>query len=147
MKRPSPEHPRRWLPTALSLLSLLAAGCGDAGSPASGSDVSGDTTGPPLTGFGLRVSPDGARACELVLDDPDGVIADVRFDETVKGRFVQRAPRVAVAFLRTADAPVAAGAVTLEASGDAAHVSVRVAHCYGSDGARLPDDHPVEVTR
>jgi len=126
----------------LALALALTGACG--GDTPSGD---ADTGEPPLTGLGLTVLPTAARACELVLDDPDGVIADVRFDDSVQGRFVRRAPRIAVSFLRAADAPIDAGAVTLQAAGDDANVSVRVAHCYGSDGARLGDATPVEVNR
>ncbi len=98
----------------------------------------------PVDGLGLAVDKDNARACEAVLTDAAGGIEAVAFGEGVKGRFMRRGERLAVAFIADGDAPIADNAVELvlkDGFDDLASIQITVASCSDAGGA------PIEGTQ
>ncbi len=87
---------------------------------------------------GLTVSDPNARSCELYLTESgESRIANVRFADGVRGRFIRQAPAVAVAFVRQGDEAFAVGSVSFDISGPAAGVSLRSATCADAAGAPI----------
>lgn len=99
----------------------------------------GSTTGSPTTGAGLMV-PAHARACELVLDDPDGVVSGFEFGDTVTGKAKRRGRHLAVAFYAMSDHDIHTDAVVPVWEGDTQTMpTVALAHCYDRLGHPLED--------
>jgi hypothetical protein len=87
---------------------------------------------------GLTISDANARSCELYLiESGESRVANVRFADGVRGRFIRQAPAVAVAFVRQGDQPFAVGSVALEISGPANGVALRSATCANAAGATI----------
>lgn len=87
----------------------------------------------------LTVGDKAARACDVLLEEKGGAtIKQVRFDDSVKGTFVREAPRTAVSFVATSDAPIGGGVVIVEMlGGDGSGVTVVKSECAGADGAPI----------
>ena len=73
-----------------------------------------DPSMPVITGF--KVEPDQARGCEVVILDPDNVLKDVQFNSSVKGHWMRRGSRVAVAFFAQENQAIPQGAVSFEST-------------------------------
>ncbi len=121
----------------------LFTGCDDGGSaeptdpPAADSGVP-DTPDPEVPGAFLGISAD-ARACEVMLHDPEGQLGAPVFGPAVEGRSLRRGDHLALAFAHRADAPIAAGAVGLVTQGDGDGVAVASAKCFDAAGHALPE--------
>lgn len=83
----------------------------------------------------VRVGSDDARACEVMLNDPEDQLGEPIFGAGVEGRVVRRGDRVALAFAGRSDAPLgdavgftptAQGAITLES-----------VQCFDRDGRAM----------
>lgn len=96
-----------------------------------------------MSASGLTVSSDAARACDLVIEEQTARVLAAGGDDSVEVVHKRRAPRVAVSFMSKADAPIAAGVVTLQSTGDTSGFAIASATCYGADGAVIDG---VEVT-
>lgn len=100
----------------------------------------GTNNGVPFAGVGLRVADAGARACEVLIADPDGVLGEVTTSAQASARALTRPPRTSIAFLRKGDGRFADGDVELQVRGGAAAagtLQIVSQHCYGADGAEL----------
>lgn len=64
--------------------------------------------------FGLRISGDDVRSCEIMIDDPSQSIAAIRFGATVMGHHRPRDVRLAVAVLSRSDSAFADGSITIQ---------------------------------
>lgn len=85
---------------------------------------------------GLVVDAPDARSCELLLVESAGArVLEATFAEGTLGAMRRRAPRVALAISRDADAdlPESLGALTIE--GDVANIQVDAITCYLADGS------------
>lgn len=134
---------RAALAALLALLALcLTTACDD-----------GDTADPtpPAADAGLPDAPDpivpdvfftldaAARACEVMLFDPDRQLGDAAFGAAVEGRSLRRGGRLALAFAHRADAAINAGSVGLVARDGIAAVQVEAATCFDREGRPLAD--------
>lgn len=77
-----------------------------------------------------------ARSCELLLEDTSAHIANVRFDDTLRGEQVREAPRTALAFHALSDIPIDAASVELELLGEGTFRIAR-AQCFDQDGQAI----------
>lgn len=123
----------RWRVGAVSLLALVVACWHGAGDENGSSVRAADTTGPRLS---VQVDA-SARACDVLLDLGAAPANAVVFDPSVRGSYVQRASRFAVAFTSRSDAPPPASVAAFKDSLPAAPTVVSVA-CYDRTGTALP---------
>lgn len=88
----------------------------------------------------LSVSDAAARGCEAVLTGQAGTsISTLRFADGVIGISVREAPRVALSFVSSADAPLPEGGVKLELTGPSTGVAISKVTCVDSKGSPLRD--------
>lgn len=88
-----------------------------------------------MTASGLTVSSEDARACDLMLEEQDAKVLSATGSDGVEVAHRRRAPRVAISFASKSDAPIAAGAVVLQSTGDTSGFAIASSTCYGADGA------------
>lgn len=81
--------------------------------------------------------PAQARACEVLLRDTSGRVAGARFAEGVTGAHVREAPRTALSFASSSDAPI--GAVRVSVLGDSGAFSVESSRCFDASGSAITD--------
>jgi hypothetical protein len=119
-------------PAALLIVALQAGACG--------SDKKSGGTGiiMPTANAGVSVTAQGARSCELLVEDRGRVLSNVVFDPQVKGTVQRRPPRTGLAFVALADAPFSGSVATLQSTGtpDAgvSGLEVVTARCYDREG-------------
>jgi hypothetical protein len=65
---------------------------------------------------GFKVEPEQARGCEVVIIDPDNTIQNVTFNSTVKGHWMRRGNRIAVAFFAQENQAITQGSVSFEST-------------------------------
>lgn len=111
--------------------------------PDAGSD--GGVVGPTV---GLRTAATDARACELVITDPDRAVKGLAFGAGAEGRLVREGERVAVAFFTRADGAISAEDLGLELvpSGSAANLGISISRCFDRTGHAIAGA-TVEVVR
>lgn len=134
---------RAALAALLALLALgLTTGCddGDTADPTPPANDAGPPDAPdpivPDVFFTLSAA---ARACEVMLFDPDRQLGDAAFADAVEGRSLRRGDRLALAFAHRADAAITVGSVGLVARDGIAAVSVESAVCFDREGRPLAD--------
>jgi hypothetical protein len=66
---------------------------------------------------GVTVSNKNARGCDVLVTEQGSRVADATFGETVKGTFVREAPKVALSFISTSDAPIDGNGIQLQLIG------------------------------
>ena len=113
----------------------------DADPDANNDDPDVDPDSP--TGLGLTVLADDARACEVVLDDPQEKIASVVFTDGAQGKVMRRGNRLAVAFHAQGDEAIPAGAADFEMAAGATDlegISVMVQRCFDAQGGVIDGD-------
>lgn len=87
---------------------------------------------------GVKVSDGRARGCDVLVNEAGVRVADVTFNDKVKGTFVRESPRVAVSFISTTDAPIDASGIHLQVVGDdRAGVTVESVACADAAGKPL----------
>jgi hypothetical protein len=86
---------------------------------------------------GLTFSSALARSCEVLVTQGSGAVLGATYADGVQGAWRSRAPRVAIAVSQTSDAPLPAGAIRLQLSGDSAGVTIDDVSCFDAQGARL----------
>ena len=97
-----------------------------------------EDTGQPVATSGVTFSSDAVRGCELVLTNDGATVDSVTFAETVKGSFVQEAPKTAITVVsKTSDATIPPGAVGLVVTGDVTNLKVTSVSCVGEDGKAI----------
>jgi hypothetical protein len=93
----------------------------------------------------LVIEAEGARACELVLEDSDARVANVRFVASSQGTFLRRGRRTAVAFIASQDVALEGSDVRVGAvGGNASTITVAEAACFDRDGRPI-DGAAIEV--
>ncbi len=105
--------------------------------PAPAPDQEPDT---PPEGLGLDIAQTNARACEVVLVDAEKKINDVTFTSALKGKFMRRGERVAIAFHATDDEALSTGHVAFSLAdgiNDLEGVTLRVSRCFDLQGQPL----------
>jgi hypothetical protein len=87
-------------------------------------------------GAALRVDA-AARGCEVLLEDTDAVkIASAQFSGVARGSYLRRAPRTAVSFIATSDAPIGSGDARVLFAGEG-QPKLLESDCVGADGKKL----------
>ena len=94
---------------------------------------------PTLTGF--KVEPEQARGCEVVIIDPENVIKDVRFNAEVKGHWMRRGDRIAVAFFAQANQAIPQGSVSFDATRGDLDLEMVQLKCVDLVGTPLSNAH------
>lgn len=151
--RQTPAAPRwaystlqRWVMLTGILLGSGLSGCGGCGDEEQA--CAGDGCGAQVCDGGMCKSatlqgvPAAARACEAVLELPDGATWTADFGEGVKGTAVAEGPRVAIAFLRESDATFGADAVGVALfakEGTELTPNVTNSSCFDADGKEIED--------
>jgi hypothetical protein len=96
-----------------------------------------NTCGPPATS-GFVVSDATARSCDVLLIEESATVKSMTLTSAVKGTHLREAPRVAVSFISTSDAPIPAGAVGLVlASGAASGLTIKKVTCADAAGTPI----------
>lgn len=112
--------------------------CGPSGSCADG--VACDTATNTCEGTRLVQLPPidaAARACELLLEDDTASVVGADFGDSVRGESIRQAPRTAVTFYRTEDAPISRSAVRIRLVGGG-EMKITTARCFDREGHPLP---------
>lgn len=147
------------LTRALLLIGLTAAlfACGDDDDASSNMCVAGNAGCPCLEDdtckgelacmagtcqgtfdVGITVSDKNARGCDVLVTEQGSRVADATFGETVKGTFVREAPKVALSFISTSDAPIDGKGIQLQLVGaDSDGLQVESVECADRTGKPL----------
>ena len=125
---------------AFAAALIFVAGCDDGAStepsPPPAQPAAPDAPEPP--GAFIGVSAD-ARACEVMLFDPEGQLGAPVLGAAVEGRSLRRGDRLALAFAHRENAPIAAGAIGLVVAAGGDGVQLESATCFGAQGRPLAD--------
>jgi hypothetical protein len=122
---------------AFLVLTVVLSACSGGGKKGGGG-AAGSDGGAPEVAFGVTVSDANARACEVVLTEGTRDVTGVTFGAGVKGQWSRWAPRVAIAFTSTTDAPLGTAAtLTLRVRAPEAKFPGQSVTCYDRAGAKL----------
>lgn len=122
--------------------ALLSVACGSSGSTPAPQGGAGSPTCGSSSCVGLNVTASSARSCDVVLEGKTPTELSVRFASAVRGVSEERGTKLAVAFTSKNDAPIAPGAVVIQAKAGAAdlqgqQLKVTSATCYDRSGRPL----------
>ena len=90
---------------------------------------------------GLELSDGTARACEVLVSDPDGVVQNIAFNASLHGQYLREGDVIAGSFYADQDAPIDPGAASLVTGADQmldlANVTVTRSRCFAADGSEI----------
>ena len=87
----------------------------------------------------ISVNSEQARGCELLITDPDNLIQKVLFNSTVKGQWMRRDKRVAIAFFSQDDQGIQVGAVSLQSVGSLDMLQTTHVKCVDRFGSPIDE--------
>lgn len=121
-----------------AVLAVVVSACSGGGKKGGATGAAGADGGAPEVVFGVTVSDAKARACEVVLTEGTRDVTGVTFGDGVKGQWSRWAPRVAIAFTATTDAPLGTAAtLKLRVRAPEASFPAQAVTCYDRAGAKL----------
>lgn len=88
----------------------------------------------------IEVSNAEVRACDLLLEEADGQVVGVDYDEALRGTHVRQAPQTAVSFVQRADAAIPPASVKVRyAGGTGTNVTLVKTSCFDAAGTALAE--------
>jgi hypothetical protein len=98
-----------------------------------------NTCAEPSLGPAMAVVAANARACDVLLNDPDGVVVGVVFGSAVRGQALQRGKSWGISFHALTDTALGAGlaSLSLKSGGAATNVTLTSASCADRTGTAI----------